>query len=320
MLWETSDPKGVIETRFNFSDGDAAGRWVATTLDEYWGVQVDSCERIVMSGHNALAWVGTPAGPMLAKWSVAPERFPRLTALAQVTAWLDGQELPVSAPVAALDGQRQVQIDGASVCLQRQINGDLLDTTDPDQVQAAGAVLARLHDALEKYPHAAQALESDTPSPSMAAWITGWLDSDPQRAPVEARDALRRLVTDAPEDLPPTQLLHGDFRSSNILCAGTAVTAVIDFEEARYGHRIDELTRSAVMLGTRFRDWGPVSPQVRADLLDGYQSEHRLTATEAHWWDILVLFYSLTMIPSGDDPTGWRHAALTHLRKLEDGA
>jgi hypothetical protein len=31
-----------------------------------------------MSGGNALAWVGAPSGRLLAKWSVVPERFPRL--------------------------------------------------------------------------------------------------------------------------------------------------------------------------------------------------------------------------------------------------
>jgi homoserine kinase type II len=31
-----------------------------------------------MSAGNALAWAGTPSGRLLAKWSVLPERFPRL--------------------------------------------------------------------------------------------------------------------------------------------------------------------------------------------------------------------------------------------------
>lgn len=53
------------------------------------------------------------------------------------------------------------------------------------------------------------------------------------------------------------------FRSSNVLCAGPKIAAVIDFEEARLDHCIDEVARSAVMLGTRFRNWGPVSADVR---------------------------------------------------------
>src|SRR4051794_39488334 len=94
MLWETQDPGRTLDERFGFRDGPAAGRWVADTLDKHWGVRVDSCRRIVMSDGNALAWVGTPSGRLLAKWSVRPERFPRLARTAHLTSWLDGRGLP----------------------------------------------------------------------------------------------------------------------------------------------------------------------------------------------------------------------------------
>jgi homoserine kinase type II len=37
--------------------------------------------RIVISDHNALAWVETQSGRLLAKWSVVRERFPHWTAV-----------------------------------------------------------------------------------------------------------------------------------------------------------------------------------------------------------------------------------------------
>ena len=111
------------------------------------------------------------------------------------------------------------------------------------------------------------------------------------------RTILRRLVDEAPADLLATQLVHGDFRSANILCTGAGIAAVLDFEEARLDHCVDELARSAVMLGTRFRDWGPVTSDVRARFREGYESVRRLTAVEASWWDILVLWYSLVLLP-----------------------
>jgi len=46
-----------------------------------------------------------------------------------------------------------------------------------------------------------------------------------------------------------------------VLFAGADVAAVIDFEEARLDHRIDELARSAVLLGTRFHNWAPSHPR-----------------------------------------------------------
>ena len=115
------------------------------------------------------------------------------------------------------------------------------------------------------------------------------------------------------------RLVHGDYRSANILVAGPGIAAVIDFEEARFDHRIDELARSAVMLGTRFRDWGPASPEVRTAFLDGYQSERRMTAAEATWWDALVLWYSLVLTPAGEDPTGWGQVALDQLEGTQLG-
>ncbi len=316
MLWEAHDPHRALEARFGFSDGESAGRWVAATLDEYWGVRIYSCERIVISDHNALAWVATPSGRLLAKWSVVRERFPRLLEIARLTRWLDGEGLPISAPVPALDGRLQVEADGVSMCLQRQVQGNLLDTADLDQVRAAGAVLARLQDALAAYPDADRvAALGGAPKP-LSARVTNWLESSAEHVPATARDTLRRLVTDAPRAQLPTQLLHHDFRSANVLCAGAKVAAVIDFEETRLDHRVVELARSAVMLGTRFRNWGPVSAKVRTGFLAGYQSVRELTPVEAGWWGILLLWQALATVPPGDDPTGWGPSALSHLAEL----
>ncbi|HUA29791.1 MAG TPA: phosphotransferase, partial [Streptosporangiaceae bacterium] len=137
-----------------------------------------------------------------------------------------------------------------------------------------------------------------------------------EHVPQAARDALRGLVADAPADRPTTQLVHGDFRSSNVLCTGHTIAAVIDFESARLDHCIDEIARSAVMLGTRFRDWGPVSAEVRKMFMSGYQSVRRLTPYEASWWDVLVLWYTLAFVSPGDAPTGWAASALSQLAEL----
>lgn len=316
MLWEPNDPGRVLDERFGFGDPESAGRWVAAKLDEHWGVRIDSCERIVMSDSNALAWVGTPMGRLIAKWSVAPERFPRLAAMARLTHWLDGQELPVSAPLPSLDGRLQVEVEGVSMGVQRAIRSELLDTADPDQVHASGAVLAQLHDALSAYPDAAQVVSPDGPSGLLAARITDWLDSASDRLPSDVCNALRELAAAAPPETLPTQLVHGDFRSANILCAGSRVIAVIDFEEARLDHRVVELARSAVMLGTRFRNWGPVSSDVRAGFLAGYESVRKLTPVEMHWWNILVVWHGLALVSPAGDPTGWGHSALDHLARI----
>ncbi|GAA4256257.1 hypothetical protein GCM10022255_068400 [Dactylosporangium darangshiense] len=251
---------------------------MADTLDERWGVRVDSCERIVMSGGNALAWVGTPSGRLLAKWSVVPGRFSRLAELARLTTWLDGRGLPVSAPVPARDGRLQAEVDGVSMGLQRVIEGDLLDTADPAQVRAAGAALARLQDALAAYPDAARPPALAVACEPLTQRVTSWLDARAEHLPAAARDVLRGLVTAAPPDRLPRQLVHFDFRSANILFADNEVTAILNFEEAQHDHRLVELARAAILLGTRYHNWGPVPAEVRTEFLAGYQGRTHLAA------------------------------------------
>lgn len=316
MLWESHDPHVVIQERFGLGDAESAARWVATALDESWGVQVDRCERIVISDHNALAWVTTPSGRLLAKWSVAPERHARLAQVARLTHWLERAGLPVSAPLPSRHGGLQVEIGDVSMCLQRVVRGDLLDVGDADQVRDAGAVLARLHLALATYPDAARVVAPAGPPAPVASRVADWLDGAPDQVPATARAALRQLVDGAPHDRLLTQLVHGDYRSSNVLCAGPEVAAVIDLEDARIDHCVVELARSAVMLGTRFRQWGPVSSEVRATLLAGYESVRPLTPAESGWWDALVLWHAWALVPPGDDPTGWGRAAHEHLEDL----
>lgn len=320
MLWESDDPAEVLLTRFGLTDGRTARDWVATALTRHWGLDVSACERIVMSDHNALAWLTTPSGKLIAKWSVAPQRFARLSELADLTVWLAERGAPVSAPILTPDGNSHAESGGTFLVLQELIEGDPLEVANADQVRAAGAVLARLHGELALYPHADPLGQSAmTPSGSLPVRVTSWLDAQPHHISSPLLTSMRRLMDAAPTEPMPTQLLHGDYRAANILCAGARVLAIIDFEEARFDHPIAELARSAVMLGTKFRNWGPVSSSVRADFLAGYESERRLSAVESRWWDILVGWYSLTMIPPDHDPTGWRAAAAEHLERVAPG-
>ena len=314
MLWETHDPRRAIDERFGFRDGRAAARWVAGTLREHWGVRVDSCERIVMSSGNALAWLGTPSGRLLAKWSVATERFSRLAEVARLTSWLAGRGLPVSAPVPARGGRLQVETGGISIGVQREIAGDLLDTSDPGQVRAAGAALARLQDALAAYPDAERVPALPVAPEPLTERVGAWLGAHAGHLPRAARDALRGLVAAAPPDRLPRQLVHFDVRSANVLCSDGAVAAILDFEEARHDHRLVELARAAVLLGTRYHDWGPVPPEVHTEFLTGYRAVRPLTPAEEHWWDILLLWQALSMVPAGDDPAGWGPSALRLVR------
>lgn len=195
--------------------------------------------------------------------------------------------------------------------LQRHIDGQLLDITSPEQVRAAGTVLARLHEALSSYPETAQLTELAPQGRTLPAKVTDWLAADHPGVPNTTLEVLRLRLADAPAQPLAVQLVHGDFRAANVLLDGSSVIAVLDLEEAGPDHRIVDLARSALLLGTRFHDRGPVTSEVRATFLKGYQSVCRLTDAELCWWDTLVLWFSLAMIPAGDDPTGWRHEVAT---------
>jgi homoserine kinase type II len=192
---------------------------------------------------------------------VVPGRFSRLAQVARLAIWLDGRGLPVSAPVRARDGRLQAEVDGVSIGVQRVIEGDLLDTADPAQVWAAGAVLARLHDALAAYPDADRIPATAVASKPLTQRVSGWLEARAGHLPAAARDVLHGLVAAAPPDRLARQLVHFDFRCANILCAGNKVTAVIDFEEAQHDHRLVELARAAILLGTATTTGGRCRPR-----------------------------------------------------------
>ncbi|MFE6511027.1 phosphotransferase enzyme family protein [Nocardioides sp. NPDC057767] len=233
MLWESADPGVALAERFGFASAADAVGWLGGVLAEHWGLRVGSCERLVISDANCLAWITVDGCRMIAKWSMRQRMFARLAAVARLTAWLGEQGIPVSLPQAARDGRVQVEVDGFSLGLQRVVEGELLDITDPVQVRAAGKMLALMHLAMADYPEQVPAGEPRTPG---------------------------------------TQLVGNDFRSANILWADGRIAAVLDLEETTYRRRLDDLAQAAVLLGTRYHDWRPSPADVRGAFVAAYAS------------------------------------------------
>lgn len=256
MLWESTDPGRELTKRFGFPDGAGAAEWVATVLERHWAMDVVRCDRIVISGRNAMAWVDVGGRSLIAKWSALPNRFDHLEEVARVVAWLDPSAVPVAAPLPARDGRLLVEVANDArgrltsrlplpgsrflVGVLPVVEGDLLDVDDLDQVLEAGRMLATIHQLLADCP-----------------------------VPVGGR---RRA---------PGQLVHNDFRSANLLHDGTRITAVLDFEEVTYDTRAADLAKASVLLATRYRDWGPTSTDVRAAFVGAYDEEADLSLTTA---------------------------------------
>lgn len=246
MLWESTDPGQALTNRFGFRDGASAVEWVADVLKRHWELDVVGCDRLVISGRNVMAWIEAGGRPLIAKWSALPHRFSQLADAARLVAWLDREAVPVAAPIAASDGRLLVELGNDEkgklrsrlplpgsrllVGLLPVVEGDLLAVEDPGHVDDAGRMLATVHQALAAYP---------------------------------GKVAGRRRGAHA-------QLVHNDFRSANVLHDGNRISAVLDFEEIRYDTRAADLAKAAVLLATRYRDWGPTSESVRAAFVNAY--------------------------------------------------
>src|SRR5262245_44500980 len=262
MLWEATDPGQALTKRFGFRDGGSAAGWVADVLARWWELDAVSCDRLVISGRNAMAWVHAGGRRLVVKWSALPNRFSQLEAAARLVAWLDAQALPVAAPLVATDGRLLVELGNDArgrlrsrlplpgtrflVGLLPVVEGDLLAVDDPAHVDDAGRMLATLHQALADYP---------------------------EQVGRRGRSG-------------PTQLVHNDFRSANILHDGTRISAVLDFEEIRYATRAADIAKSAVLLATRYRNWGPTDPSVRDAYLSAYDSHAHVALTSSERQDI----------------------------------
>lgn len=256
MLWEEVDADQALVKRFGFADTAAASAWVAETLARTWEIGIDHCERLVISGWNAMAWVTAGERQLIAKWSALPHRFSHLKDAASVTASLGRSGIPVPAPIPALDGERLVELPNLARGRLRSAlplpgsrflvgvlpvhDGDLLDVDDETQVVQAGEMLAFVHDALAVY--------------------SGPVDG---RRPVNGE-----------------QLVHNDFRSANLLHDGGRITGVLDLEEIKHDTTIADLAKAAVMLGTQYRHWAPTTADVRSTFIASYGKQRHLTAAD----------------------------------------
>lgn len=312
MLWEWTEPQSALQERFGLGSFEEAVGWLAKGLARAWAIDVEACDRIIISGDNAIAWVRTNQGALVAKWSRAQDEFVRFTAIADLLQGLHQQGVRVAPPLMSVDAQRRVIINSGSMPLsmtvQPQIDGDLLDTTDETAVRQAGACLASLHGALGM--HGDSRLIEAEPSRylDLRQRIERWLElEDAGRAPT-ASARLRAQVASLPQIDTEPQLIHNDYRASNILTSGSEILAVIDFDEVAWDYCISDLANAFVKLGTYFRKWQPTPASVRDTFLEGYESVRSLTLLEHQWLPVLALWGGIRVIPAGHDPAGWANA------------
>ncbi len=311
MLWEQSvDPSGALGERFGFDSVAAAETWVSTVLARTWGITAGGCTRIVISDHNAIVWVDSNLGPLVVKWSRARERFASLASSSEVLRGLGERGLPVAAPIATVDGLDRVVLGTPtgplSVTVLPELTGDWLDIDDESAVRSAGTHLAELHDALRSV----HVIDTAPRLQPLHRRVENWLaDGDRGFAP-DASRRIGELLPSLPALDDEPQLLHNDFRAANILTENSTVVGILDFDEVLIGHRVHDLAKASVYLGTRFTDWRPTPPEVQRTFRAGYESVRPLGPTEARWLELLVLWQAVIAVPNADDTAGWASTAL----------
>ena len=327
MLWESVDPQIALQ-RFGFADAESTAQWVAEVVAAEWGTSVVSCERIVLSAGNALAWVtASDQRQLIAKWSVHPQLFARLAHVSRLTSWLDAQGFPVSAPISPLHGGPRAEVLGVSMELQAVVPGSLLDVRDPGQVRAAGAAHAALHGLLADYP-AADGVERGSADfvertggqrarEPLVDRIAHWLQSEAHRYP--------EILTRALSTLSPRHQPSFLRRSSCTMTSEPPICCAEDAAWSRYSTskrllsimRLSTSRRAAVLLGTRFRDWKPIPPETRDTYLAGYGSVRPLSRAEASWMRTLILWSTL-QIMHGWNPDEWLMSAMDEANRVLD--
>jgi homoserine kinase type II len=257
MLWESTDPHEALTKRFGFRDPSSAAEWAAEVLEQHWGLDATRCGPLVISDHNVVAWIEVGGRRLIMKWSALPHRFEHLKDAARLVAWLDTTGIPVATPIPAADGSLLVELGNDSKGRLRSrlplpgsrvlvgvlpvVSGELLSVQDSRQVEDAGRMLAMLHEILAAYP---------------------------------GRPGGRGRRERA-------QLVHNDFRSANLLHDGDKICAVLDFEEIKHETRAADIGKSAVLLATQYRDWGPTSEDVRDAYVDAYNDHAHQPLTTA---------------------------------------
>lgn len=302
MLWEASDPDEVLARRFGHTGVEGAAAWLRRAVSEHWGIRLGQVSRLVMSDANALAFVDSDGGPLVAKWCVDPARFHARRVQAGLVARLDGQGLPVSVQLPATSGARQVVVDGTSLGLQHQVAGELLVVSDLDAVHEVGAALARLHLALGQAPS-----DGLGPAPApLGGRIAGWFEES--RPPEQLVATVRSRLAALPEPRHRPQPVHGDVRAANILVQDGRVAAFLDFEQARLDEPLVELARTEVLLATRFRDWRPTTAGARAALRAGYEAVCPLDVRESAWHDVVLAWQAMAVATTQPHPSWWELA------------
>jgi homoserine kinase type II len=170
--------------------------------------------------------------------------------LAELSACHERGDLPfaVPAPLPYVAGRPpdyrqlgEIELAAEALGVLDSVLAELPDTVTPREWNGR---LDGLHPAVDDIGQLYDELDRSMPGDPAVAWFGG------QAAPIER--AYATVVATL-----PTQIIHGDFALTNVLVDDGKVTAILDFEVARRGPRVDDPV-GAIGITTRFGTPGDV--------------------------------------------------------------
>ncbi len=223
--------------------------------------------------------------------------------------WLGAQALPFAVPAAVPTraGEALLATPDGWAALMPYLPGRPVDTSQLAEVEAMGAALGALHQALARYtspltpslPPCATVLRQHAALATLTLETTG-LAQTPENVALlgwwqNENAALLDFSTGADVRLP-RQVIHRDFDPSNTLVTDGRLTGVLDFEFAGPDWRALDV---ASALKYTLRWWEGVDPwPVATAFLRGYSQRQRLTAAEisALPWLVRVRDAAVTLL------------------------
>jgi aminoglycoside phosphotransferase (APT) family kinase protein len=159
-----------------------------------------------------------------------------------------------------------------------------------DHVRGRQLECARLMGELHQLDPAALGID-DEPETTLVAEVQRWtasLDVCEEDLRAGSEDVGARLLATVPE-ATPSRLLHGDFRTGNVLAAGDRVTSVIDWEIWCRGDRRVDLAWFLLFVEDERYPSPPGTPTV-GELLDRYQVAAGTEVRDLDWFRALVRY------------------------------
>ncbi|QDQ26456.1 homoserine kinase [Chitinimonas arctica] len=187
-----------------------------------------------------------------------------------------------AAPIANLRDAYIDRLAGKPTVLVSWLQGEPVESPNPAQCRAMGAMLARLHGAGASYAgHMANPRGPAWWSATAAELYAFMPEADGRQLRAEVAQQARHRFTQL-----PSGVVHADLFRDNVLMQGERIGGFIDFYYACNDVLIYDL---AVTLNDWCaRDDGEIDDERAAALCAGYQSVRALNAAERQAWSLML--------------------------------